>query len=258
MGVATEAVAAGLLVVLLLIGVAVPVLATLRAWLVDGTLGGGPALGIMAALALGAFAVWHGQGTLWMVLYVGGLVAGSAALPRLSGQMNKRALRELTHGSIARYQAALARDPRNAAAHAYLADAYMECGRIEEAITAYRSAIALDPDHTRLEQSKLRKAVEQFDHRERPSILVCDRCHGETPASRKACAHCGATLRMSFIAWLAQPQTLWAVTRQTVPVMLVTALLYAVFATLPLAAKGCVLIATTIVGGWYFLRSVQG
>jgi hypothetical protein len=250
--------ATGLLVVLMVVGCAVPVLMVLRAWLADGTLGGGPALGIIAGLFFGLFAMWHAQGTVWMFLWVAAVIAGCAALPLLSGEMNKRALREMAQESIERYRGTLARDPRNAGAHAYLADAYMDCGRIEEAITSYRRAIELDPDHTRRERSKLQKALEVQEGRERPSILVCDRCHGETPAREKVCAHCGATLRMSFFEWLAQPESMRAVTRQTVMVMLVITVLYTLFSTLPLEVKGCVLIATIMVGGFYFLRAIQG
>jgi len=244
--------------VLMALALAVPVLVTLRAWLVDDTLSGGAALAILGALFVALAAVWQSQGTVWVFLWIAGIVAACAAVPLLSGGMNKRALREMASESIARYQSALARDPRNAGAHAYLADAYMECGRVEDAITAYRQAITLDPDHSRAEQSKLRRALEGQQGRQRPTIRVCEDCRGETPAGEKTCLHCGAALEMGFFAWLAQPESLRAITRQTVMVMLVVTVLYTVFSALPLEVKGCVLIATICVGAFYFLRSIQG
>jgi tetratricopeptide (TPR) repeat protein len=59
---------------------------------------------------------------------------------------------------IARYQAAIARDPRNAAAYSFLGKTYMKLGLYEDAVKALEQALALDPtskpDQYMLEDAK--------------------------------------------------------------------------------------------------------
>jgi hypothetical protein len=174
------------------------------------------------------------------------------------GPMNKRALRQMANERITEYLRAIARDPKNAAAHAFLADAYVECGRLDDAIAAYQKAIDLDPHHSRLERAKLEKAIEARSGRVHTPITLCDNCQGETPAANRVCVHCGARIRMGFLEWLAQPENLKAVGKQTGIVMLVVAVVSTLFSALPLEVKGCVLIASLMVGAFYFLRALGG
>jgi cytochrome c-type biogenesis protein CcmH/NrfG len=132
----------------------------LKAWLVEQTLSGGAALGILAAIFVAFVAIWTSQGSAWVFLWIATLVGGCAALPMLGAYGNKRALRQMAEDRIAQYLGAIGFDPKNAAAHAYLADAYMECGRVDDAIAAYETAIALSPEHSHQERAKLRRARE--------------------------------------------------------------------------------------------------
>jgi hypothetical protein len=257
-GSAGAAFATALLWTLLGFGLAVPVLLILNAWIVEETLSPAMAFGALAALLVAFYAIWSSQGTVWVFLWIAVMVAACAALPLVTRKANRRALRQMAYSRISGYLSAIARDPKIAAAYAYLGDAYMECGRLEEAIRAYEKAIELDPIHSHRERAKLREAQEAKQGRTRSSILVCDVCRGEFPVGPKACVHCGARVRMSFFEWLAQPESIKAVTRQTVVVMLVLMILYAVFSTLPLEVKGCVIIASLFVGAFCFLRGIGG
>jgi hypothetical protein len=153
--------------VLIGIGLAVPALLTLQAWIVDETLSPGLACGILTVLFLSLFAVWASQGTGWMFLWVAIVLAGCAGLPFLVRRRNGHALQAMAAGRIDTYLRTLAQDPNNAAAHAYLGDAYLECGRFEEAIAQYREAIDLDPEHTHAERAKLRRVLESRQERSR-------------------------------------------------------------------------------------------
>jgi tetratricopeptide (TPR) repeat protein len=78
-----------------------------------------------ALLAVLPLAVWVGVGILARV-----------------GQ--REAFRASATGDIARYEQALRRDPRNAAARELLGDAHMKLGRPQRAIREYRAALALE------------------------------------------------------------------------------------------------------------------
>ncbi|MCS6861640.1 MAG: tetratricopeptide repeat protein [Abditibacteriales bacterium] len=250
--------AIGLLLVLVVVGMTVPFLMILHAWIVEESLNTGLALAALGALLIFPFVIWQTQGTIWMFLGVAGMVAGCAALPYLSAQRDKCLLNRLREEDIAKYRRAIEFDPKNAAAHAFLADAYMESGLYDEAIEAYQKAIELDPHHTRPERWKLQKAIDAKQGKTRPRLLVCDACQGETPHGNRVCAHCGATLRMGFLEWLAQPETLKSVTRQTVIALLALTILYTAFSALPLEWKGGVIGAVAIGGGYYLLKGMRG
>lgn len=250
--------ATGLLLVLVIVGLTVPFLMILNAWIVEESLNTGLALAAMGALLIFPFLIWQTQGTVWMFLCVAVVVAGCAALPRLTARADKRMLNCLREEDIAKYRRVIEFDPKNAAAHAFLADAYAQSGLYDEAIEEYQKAIELDPHHTHAERWKLQKAIDAKQGKTRPRIIVCDECQGETPHGNKVCAHCGATLRMSFLEWLAQPETLKSVAKQTVVVLLVLTILYTAFSALPLEWKGCVISASAIVGGYYLLKGIGG
>ena len=250
--------AIGLLLVLVVIGIVIPFLIILNAWMVEQTLNTGLALAALGALLIFPFLIWQTQGTPWMFLCVAGVVAGCAALPRLNAQTDKRILDRMRNEDIAKYQRAIQFDPKNAAAHSFLADAYAQSGLYDEAIEEYQKAIELDPHHAHAERWKLQKAIDAKQGKTRLRIIVCDECQGETPHGNKVCAHCGATLRMGFFEWLAQPETLKTVTKQTVVVLLVLTILYTAFSALPLEWKGCVICASAIVGGYYLLKGIGG
>ncbi|HEY3378433.1 MAG TPA: tetratricopeptide repeat protein [Armatimonadota bacterium] len=66
--------------------------------------------------------------------------------------------KRMRDADIARYQRLIRQRPEHAAAHAALADAYLESGRFDEAIAAYQQAIALSPESSRQERRKLHMA----------------------------------------------------------------------------------------------------
>ena len=63
---------------------------------------------------------------------------------------------------------------------------------------------------------------------------------------------------MNFFQWLSQPENYKDVGRQTVLVTMIVVLLGATFSSLSLEWKACVMCATVIVGGYYFLRAFNG
>ncbi len=249
-----------LFLLVLLIAMAIPVMFILKAWMVDATLDAGVALGLLFGMfALTGF-IWQTQGTVWMVLGIAALVGCCIGLPFLAGGSDRQELRRMRDEDIEKYQRAIAFDPRNASAHAFLAQKFVEYRRYDEAIAEYQQAIHYMPDgpNTAKWKSQLRDVLELQQGVTKHDFIVCHVCHADLPTGTKTCPRCGAILHMGFIEWFAQPENFKSIIRQTVITMLVFAVLWAIFSTLPLEVKGCVLCAAAIVGGFYFLRGIEG
>ncbi|HVF11332.1 MAG TPA: tetratricopeptide repeat protein [Abditibacteriaceae bacterium] len=250
-----------LLFLLVVIGIAMPVMAIGRAWIVDGTMDAGVAIASLVAIFCLIGFIWNSQGTIWMFVGIATLIGGSIGLPLLGAYGEKRAKKNLLNEDIENYRRAIEFDPGNVSAHRFLGDAYMKEERYEEAIIEYQTAIRLNPKAEDASRRKLRNAYEAQEMRAQPlkkrreGLIVCDKCQAESPASTKYCPGCGEVLNMGFLEWLFQPENFKGVLKQTVISMCVLVALLAVFAQLPLEAKGCIIIATTIVGTVYWLRN---
>ncbi len=245
--------AIGMLVVGIM--VAIPISMILRAWLVDGTVEAHFAvLGI--GLVLGMIGVtWAAQGTEWMLLCVALLMGGCIALPLLGARGNTVAMRRMKDQDLAKYRNAIAVDPNNASAHAFLADALMESKQYGEAVAEYETAVALSPRNETWHRKLKRALQEQAGQKIQTRLLVCSRCGKESATSAQSCARCGETLQMGFGRWLLQPDVGKDFARTAVPSICAALGLLAVFSALPLEWKGCVLCACAIVGAYYALRS---
>lgn len=191
--------------------VAIPVMQILRGW-AEGTVD--PLMGvalvgtILTLLAL----TWQTAGTLWMLLFVGLLLATCAAGPFLTVYLDRRAHREMRHEDIEKYRRAIELDPDNASAHAFLGDAFMQSKTYAAAIAQYERAVALSQEHAArsgnavehgnpaLEtwKRKLQKARDAQAGVEHATRLIVCTCGQENSHERKKCERCGARLQIGF------------------------------------------------------------
>lgn len=139
------------------VGLIVPVLWILRAWLEDRALSAPLALGALAAhvaLLFGSLAL----GVAWSFGYAIVVLALIALAPTLNLRIDHRERHRMAEEDIAKYERLLQRDPHNAAVLAALGRTCVECARYDEAIEALERATALDPLHTKDEAALLTKA----------------------------------------------------------------------------------------------------
>jgi hypothetical protein len=250
-----------LVILFLVAGIAMPVMAICRAWIVDGTMDGGIAICCLGTILLLIAFIWNTQGTLWMFVGIAALIGGCIGMPLLSARSEKSLRRSMHNEDIEKYQAAIAFDPTNVSAHRFLGDAYMKEGRYEEAILEYQAAIRLNPKGEDVSRRKLRDAYEAQEMRTVPlkkrheGLIVCDACKAESPVSSKYCQGCGEVLNMGFMEWFFQPENFKSVARSTVIFMLALVVVLAIAAQLSVEVKGCIIMATTIVGTIYWLRN---
>lgn len=241
--------------------VSIPVLMILKACIVDGTLDAGPAfMAILVILTL-VGGVWSNtQSTGMMLLCVVLLLGGCVAAPLLGLRGGKRAMQAMDDEDISKYRRAIEMDPNNAGAHVFLGDALMKRGSYVAAVAQYEAAISINPrsDHPHAESwnYKLRKAREAGAGIEVATRLIVCTCGAESPVSAKTCGRCGATLQMSFFKWLTQPGNMKDIVRVAVPAFCMVAAALAIFSSLPLEWKGCILMASAIVGGYFLLRAI--
>jgi len=249
-----------LLFLLLMAGVAIPLFAILKAWVVDQTMGAGAALSSLLALFVLAGFTWSHQGTGWMFAGLGAMVVGCAALPVLATQTNRHTVNRLRDEDILKFQRAISHDPNNAGARALLAGKYMEIGRYHDAAYQFGKAAELLPNSSQASQWRRRHqdALDKEAGHDKYQFSVCTSCRADLPAGSKVCAHCGAVQHMGFVEWSLRPENLSVIIRDTVVVMVVLICLLAVFSALPLEVKGCVLCSSAVVGAYYLLKGVGG
>jgi len=250
-----------ILFLLVIVGIAMPVMAIGRAWIVDGTMDAASAIGSLTAIFVLIGFIWRSQGSFWMFVGIAALVGGCIGLPLLAVQSEKNLGRRMQNEDTEKYQRAIEFDPSNVSAHRFLGDAYMKDGRYEEAIIEFQTAIRLNPKGEDVSRRKLRDAYEAQEMRTVPlkkrqeGIIVCDACKAESPAGSKYCLGCGEVLNMGFLEWFFQPENFKSVARATVIFMLALVAVLAVAAQLSIEVKGCIIMATTIVGTVYWLRN---
>lgn len=252
---------AGALIMLMIVGMALPTLFLLKAAIVDQSLDTGVALvGILTVFVCLGLA-WRLQGTIWMFVILIALLGGCMVLPYLGAAGTRREMHAMDNEDIAKYQAALQHDPNNASACGFLGDAYFKQGRYELAIPAYEKAIRLRPgtEQSVRWQRRLQDAQQAkggVSGHSQLNFAVCHGCQRDVPAQAMVCPRCGTTLQMGMLQWLAKPEIYRDVMRATVGAMLFLIILTAVLSALPLEVKACVAMATVIVGAYYFLRGI--
>ena len=159
---------AGILVfvwVLLGLVAVVPIFLLLRGW-AEGSIDGILAIGLSCSILLLMALIRVTQGTFWMAAFIVLLLAACLGLPFYFARSAKQELQQMEDDDIAKYQAALERDPRNAGAHALLAEKYLTMGRPDAAVSHYEAALAISPDpernpHLEKWQRRHRNAVEE-------------------------------------------------------------------------------------------------
>jgi hypothetical protein len=236
--------------------VAIPVMAIIKAWLVDGTLDFGMAMLALVTLFALLGLIWSSQGTVWMLVFVVILLGACIGMPFLGGLLNARSLKALDNEDITKYRRAIEHDPDNASAYAFLGDALMKRGSYVAAIAQYERAMELNPrfESCKHKLARARQAADGVQYEAR--LIVCEGCRAENFISSKTCVRCGAPLQMGFGQWITKRDNARDVARVAVPSVCLAIALLAGFSSLPLEWKGCVLCATVIVGGWYGLRGL--
>lgn len=237
---------------------AIPLLKIMHLWLVDRTWSMPFALimllGSSCLLGL-AFSLWGMGGALACALVYIGITAVS---PLIGAVNDRRAIRQMQDDDLQRYQRIVQRDPHNAAAHASLADLYATRGLYEDAITEYEQAIQISPEHSLAEQYKLRKTREDLAGVRYRQLVTCAACGCQNPTSEQQCRRCRSPLRTSFLAWLIDRKNMMAILRTFLILVIAVALIGAIFASLPLPVKGCVVMASLVVGSLLLLRRLGG
>ncbi len=159
------------------------------------------------------------------------------------------------------------RDPTNAGAHAQLADLAFERQDLELAIHEWRTAIRTLPEgpFTTSWKRKLKRALEmqaQQARGERPAQMhemrVCPKCQAEVSTKAKTCPHCGEVLYMNPLEFMSQPDVAREWARETAAFTIVLLLVGIIFMNVSLEWKGTLLMSTAIVGGYYFLKGIEG
>jgi tetratricopeptide (TPR) repeat protein len=157
------------IILLLTVGLFVPLRWFLRVWLEDRAISTPLALAAMAAhfvlYTLCAFTILP-----LAVLYCALLLLFIGISPYLDERNNRKALRHMAEEDIEKYERILQRDPNHVAAHAALAGAFLVCERFDEAIAEYERAIELDPQNSRSEIPRLKRArelKEAYEERQR-------------------------------------------------------------------------------------------
>ena len=206
-----------------------------------------------------------------MFLLIFGLLALAVVWRPIAAESNRRELKRLRDADIAKWTAALQRDPRNAGAHAELAEKYLEDGRVELGIHEFRTAIGLMPQGpfaTRWKR-KLKSAL-QFEEIVAAAAVggtpvptfqdwrTCDDCEGTVTVQMKKCPHCGAVTNVTFLDYCLDLENQKEIAKITIVLGLAVWIGSLIFSALPLDVKGVLIIASVIVAGYYFLRSFDG
>ena len=159
------------------------------------------------------------------------------------------------------------RDPTNAGAHAQLGDLAYDRQDLELAIHEWRTAIGLLPEgpFTTAWKRRLKRALEmqaQQVRGERPTQMhemrVCPQCQAEVSTSAKTCHVCGEVLYMNPIEFFKQPDVAREWARETAAFTIVFLIVGIIFMSVPIEAKGVLIMSTAIVGAYYFLKSFDG
>lgn len=226
----------------------------INAWLIDRVIGAVHALILMMVIFLLSACIWTTQGSETMIVYIALMIGAAGATQLIAVESERRLMRRMRDDDMAKYRAVIARDPKNAAAHAYLAAALAEMREYDEAITEYETAISLSPQHSRTERYRLHQVVQAKLRAEGQAGVQCLECRAESPRGSRFCIKCGASLNTSFLVWLFTPRNLLDVLfRSAIPLLIAVILIASLYA-LPITVTACVIGASVVVGVIYFFR----
>jgi hypothetical protein len=126
------------------------------------------------------------------MLFVALLAAGAFGLHSYSSFVDRRMHQQFDEEDIAKYRAALELDPKNAAAHSFLAKTYRRQGRLDLALAEYQAALRIDPSlqEERYWAARLRRELEEAARRE----AQCRHCGAIGPPADGLCQGCGRPL----------------------------------------------------------------
>jgi tetratricopeptide (TPR) repeat protein len=133
-----------------------------KSWLIDKAMDNAVALGLISGIFVDAIlivALWNSP--LAYLLAIGGILGliAMAAMPEIS---LFRGEKQHLEDEVERYRSMIARDPKNAAAHEFLADTLVKKRLFDEAIESYQRALDLTPqDFNAGLRAKLRRASEE-------------------------------------------------------------------------------------------------
>ena len=156
-----------IIIVLLSFFWAIPVVRILQACLVEKSMDARLGLAALGVHLTAAVTLWSVNQFLILLIYLSVTTLLWMISPVINRISETAALRRMKEEDMERYQRLLAMDPRNAAAHAAIADIHLEQGRYDEAIAGYERAIEICPELARAERFKLRHAVEMRERRGR-------------------------------------------------------------------------------------------
>lgn len=122
--------------------VAVPILLLLKG-AIDGAIDTGVALSCCTAICLLLVLVMRSLGTVWVIVFVLLLLLACGGFPYYFSTRDQRALQEMDDEDRLKYIALLERDPRNASAHARLAECYLKRGEASAAVQHLQAAVAI-------------------------------------------------------------------------------------------------------------------
>lgn len=230
---------------------AVPLLAIVNAWFVEQEISAATGFALLCgllALVGGVFATWGSPLSFGLM---GAIAALYFLIPGMAAHGQRSLKRRMLEEDVERYQAAIAQDPRNAAAHSALGDVYYRHGMYPQAIEELRIAVELDPKFSKSEAYKLRMA-EQLLAKTPPAIRICPNCRAENPREFYRCASCYQLMGVGFLQWVREPANFRSITRSAVMVLIPLTLAIAVLRLLnPFMVP--VLILGGLAGGAFYL-----
>ena len=200
-----------------------------------------------------------------------GLLALIVMWRPIAAESNRREMKRLRDVEIAKWAAALERDPRNAGAHAELAEKYLEDGKVDLGVHEFRLAIGLMPQGPFATRWKRKlKAALEFQEIVAAAITqgqpvptfhdwrTCNECEATVTVKMKQCPQCGAVINVTFLDYCLDLENQKDIAKITIITCLVLWIGSLIFSALPLEVKGTLIIASVIVGAYYFLRSFDG
>lgn len=110
--------------------------------------------------------LWHAREFGFLLLYLAVTSTLWLVSPAFGNMHEFVSMRRMQNDDIKRYENILARDPHNGAALSALADIYLDRGRYDDAIAYFEQVIAISPDHSRREHSRLLYARQLRDERQ--------------------------------------------------------------------------------------------
>ncbi len=231
--------------------VAIPGLVIVNAWLVNKSIGGGMACCLMIGL-VGVFGMIMGNwGKPASFILLALLLLACALSPRVAARWEKAGLARLDNEDIRKYQLALEHDPRNAAAHSYLAQIYLKQKRYDDAIEHFQLSLAAYAESPK-DRHLLQRAIDEKQRAEAEGP-VCATCGAINPPGAKTCGACDQVLKEpGFLRWLVQPENLKHVARTSVVACVLVTLVGATLSSLP-AGVGVSLLFVTMTGAAAYL-----